>query len=81
MFYFYPHDNSLISTMLVVDAEKRASLEELVSHPWVRHGWEEEDTVPLPSFTSYEDVPETDQQLIINRMVLGGYGCVEDIVE
>lgn len=74
-----PSSPSLLSTMLVVDAQQRSSLETVVDHPWLREGqWE--DTVPLPSITKIEEIPPEDTEYILHRMELGGYGTQEHIL-
>lgn len=66
--------------MLVVDAQRRSSLEAVIRHPWLTEGqWEE--TVPLPSITNIEEIPPEDTEYIMRRMEMGGYGTQEGILK
>jgi serine/threonine protein kinase len=40
--YFSPEVKDLISKMLIVEPEKRYTLDDVIAHPWFRVGWDEE---------------------------------------
>lgn len=66
--------------MLVVDSQRRASLEEVAGHQWLGEGPDEE-MGPLPAFSNVEEIPKLDLEVILRRMELGGYGSVEAIMK
>ncbi len=67
--------------MIVVDASKRVSLDEVARHEWVRQG--NYDDFPLPDQdlpdAGAPDLPESDVELILLRMQEGGYGTAAEI--
>lgn len=65
----------LIATMLVVDPVKRASLEQVAAHTWLKN------EIPIvcapqsiPPFSSIDDIPDDMVDMILVRLELGGYG-------
>ena len=76
---------SLISVMLVVDSQKRASLEEVASHHWLTEGGskdeEEEEDVPVPTISNVDEIPKLDLEVILHRMEQGGYGSKEAVLK
>ena len=69
----------LINTMLVVDPQRRASLEQVAGHPWLQVG-HEEDPDPIPTVADVKELPDDEVELILGRMVQGGYGTEEEII-
>ena len=65
--------------MLVVDPQRRASLEQVAGHPWLQTGVEE-DPAPVPAIADIKELPDDEVELILGRMAQGGYGSAEDIV-
>ena len=65
--------------MLVVDPLQRASLEEMAHHPWLLLGMGE-DPASLPVYSNFEEIPLEDVDIILHRMVVGGYGSREDLL-
>ena len=72
--------SSLISVMLVVDSQKRASLEEVAGHQWLGEGLDE-DVGSLPAFSNVDEIPKLDLEVILHRMEQGGYGSVDSIMK
>ena len=66
--------------MLLVDSSRRASLDEVVAHPWLE-GVEDEDDAPLPTISNVEEIPPSEVELIVCRMEQGGYGTSESILK
>ena len=66
--------------MLVVDSQKRASLDEVANHSWLKEAEEEEETVPLPAISNVEEIAEQELEIILRRMEQGGYGTMEAIL-
>ena len=82
----HTHTHSLISTMLVVDPNRRASLDKVAVHLWFNEGKEDEvdsqlNYPTLPTISSIEEMPVEDVEIILNRMDQGGYGSQEDILQ
>jgi hypothetical protein len=71
---------SLIEVMLLVDSQRRASLEDVANHPWLKE-WEGEEAVPLPAISSIDEIPESELEVILCRMEQGGYGSIEAIMK
>ena len=69
----------LINTMLVVDPQRRASLEQVSAHQWLEVG-NEEDPEPVAAVADVKELPDDEVELILGRMVQGGYGSEEDII-
>lgn len=71
--------------MLLVDSQKRASLEEVASHHWLTEGGkeekEEEEDVPVPAISNVDEIPKPDLEVILHRMEQGGYGSKEAILK
>ena len=65
--------------MLVVDPQRRASLEQVAGHPWLQVG-HEEDPDPIPTVADVKELPDDEVELILGRMVQGGYGTEEEII-
>ena len=74
-----PPPPRLINTMLVVDPQRRASLEQVAGHPWLQVG-HEEDPDPVPAVADVKELPDDEVELILSRMVQGGYGTEEEII-
>lgn len=67
--------------MLLVDSQRRASLEEVASHQWLQEGGEEaEMEATLPVISNVDEIPKQDLEVILRRMEQGGYGSVEAIL-
>uniref|UniRef100_T1HW13 SNF-related serine/threonine-protein kinase n=1 Tax=Rhodnius prolixus TaxID=13249 RepID=T1HW13_RHOPR len=69
----------LIGRMLVRDPERRATLDEIASDPWL---FQENNliTSDLP-LVSYRTLSETDHALIVHKMVQGNICTKEDLLE
>ena len=65
--------------MLVVDPQRRASLEQVAAHQWLQTG-NEEDPEPVAAIADVKELPDDEVELILGRMVQGGYGSEEDII-
>ena len=65
--------------MLKVDSQKRASLQQVSSHEWLKGGVAEE-VVPLPSISNVDEVPPSELNVILGRMDQGGYGSMDSIL-
>lgn len=65
--------------MLVRDPERRATLDEIASDPWL---FQENNliTSDLP-LVSYRTLSETDHALIVHKMVQGNICTKEDLLE
>lgn len=74
---------SLISVMLVVDSQRRASLEAVAAHPWLKEGGEQEveQVVPFPAISNVDEIPKPDLEVILRRMEQGGYGSMDAIMK
>ncbi|XP_076272016.1 SNF related kinase [Rhynchophorus ferrugineus] len=72
----------LISRMLVRNPEKRATLKEISTHPWLLGGNEENntDTLTLP-LVSREQLSEDDHNFIVQKIVNGNIATKEEIQE
>nr|CAI5867411.1 unnamed protein product [Callosobruchus analis] len=69
----------LISRMLLRNPEKRATLQEIASHPWVCSANQDyQDTLPL---VSREQLSEDDHTLIVQKIVNGNIATKEEIQE
>ncbi len=64
--------------MLVRQPEKRATLEEIANDPWLKNTQPENMTVPL---ISRQTISEEDHSVIIEKMISGGVGTKEQILE
>lgn len=69
----------LINTMLVVDPQRRASLEQVAAHQWLEIG-NDEDPEPVAAIADFKELPDDEVELILSRMVQGNYGSEEDII-
>jgi hypothetical protein len=65
--------------MLVVDPLKRASLSDIVIHPWLTEGMEN-DPQTLVSL-NVDEIPTDEVYLIVERMEAGGYGSRDSILQ
>lgn len=74
------HIHSLISKMLVVDPQRRSSLDNVASHPWLLENGDEE-AVPLPTISNIGEIPTDELELHLYRMEQGGYGSYDDIIK
>ena len=67
--------------MLLVDSQRRASLEEVADHQWLQEGGEEEELeATLPVISNVDEIPKQDLEVILRRMEQGGYGTVDAIL-
>ena len=73
------HTLRLISTMLIVDPQRRSSLDQVAGHQWLQVGSEEEPE-PIATIADMKELPDDEVELILGRMVQGGYGSEEDII-
>lgn len=64
--------------MLLVDSQRRASLEEVAAHQWLQEGGQDDVIVPLPDL---DDIPKQDLEVILHRMEQGGYGTMDSILK
>ncbi|KAK9502311.1 hypothetical protein O3M35_011108 [Rhynocoris fuscipes] len=69
----------LIGRMLVRDPERRATLDEIASDPWL-HQESNLISSDLP-LVSYKTLSETDHALIVHKMVQGNICTKEDLLE
>uniref|UniRef100_A0A0K0F7D1 SNF-related serine/threonine-protein kinase n=1 Tax=Strongyloides venezuelensis TaxID=75913 RepID=A0A0K0F7D1_STRVS len=69
---------SLISRMLVRDPRKRATIAEIVQHPWVIKG-DKGLTEALPLIVR-EHLPDSAHNTIVDQMVIGGIGTEDEIL-
>ncbi len=71
--------------MLLVDSQRRASLEAVANHVWLREGGEEEevegDHIPLPTISTVDEILKPELEVILRRMEQGGYGSMEAILK
>lgn len=64
-----------------MDSQRRASLDDVANHQWLKEGeGEEESTVPLPTISNVDEIPKQELEVILRRMEQGGYGTVESIL-
>lgn len=72
----------LIETMLVVDSQRRASLDEVAAHQWLQEGGALEEVAAFPAVVSnVDEIPMADLEVILHRMEQGGYGSMEAILK
>uniref|UniRef100_A0A0N4ZG92 SNF-related serine/threonine-protein kinase n=1 Tax=Parastrongyloides trichosuri TaxID=131310 RepID=A0A0N4ZG92_PARTI len=69
---------SLISRMLVRDPRKRATMTEIIQHPWVTKG-DKGLSEALPLIVR-EHLPDTAHNTIIDQMVIGGIATEDEIL-
>ena len=74
------HPCRLIEVMLLVDSHRRASLDQVAGHMWLK-GEEEEEHVPLPAISDVNEIPQEELEVILSRMNQGGYGSMENILK
>lgn len=69
--------------MIIVDAQRRASLEEVAHHDWLQEGAVDDplQQQELPSIVNTTELPESEVELILLRMEEGGYGSTVDILK
>ena len=68
--------------MLVVDSQRRASLDEVAGHSWLQEGATQEEVSLSPAVISnVDEIPKSDLEVILRRMELGGYGAMEAILK
>ena len=69
--------------MLVVDSQRRASLDEVSDHQWLQEGpGAQEDVSPFPAVISnVDEIPKADLEVILRRMEQGGYGTMDAILK
>lgn len=65
--------------MLVRNPEKRATLVEIASHPWVHTG--KQDNSDLLPLISKENLSEDDHNLIVQKIVNGNIATKEEVQE
>lgn len=66
--------------MLVRNPEKRAVLNEISNHPWLKMGREITE-IPLLPLVSREQLSEEDHNLIVQKIVNGNIATKEEIQE
>ncbi|CAH6777586.1 Snrk [Phodopus roborovskii] len=79
--YDAPAVGSLITRMLQRDPKRRASLEEIESHPWLQGVDPSPATKYNIPLVSYKNLSEEEHNSIIQRMVLGDIADRDAIVE
>ena len=71
--------------MIIVDAQRRASLEEVAHHEWLLQGAADDPIhsvqQQLPSIINTTELPESEVELLLLRMEEGGYGSTVDILK
>lgn len=67
--------------MLVVDSQRRASLDEVAAHPWLQEGGALEEVDESPAVGNVDEIPMADLDIILRRMEQGGYGSMEAILK
>ncbi|KAM7342198.1 SNF related kinase isoform 2-T2 [Cochliomyia hominivorax] len=75
-----PTCRKLIASMLVRDPKKRATLEEIAAHDWVKENPEGDNSDYLP-LISREHLSEEDHAFIIQKMINGNIAPKEDILQ
>lgn len=75
-----PTCRKLIASMLVRDPKKRATLEEIASHEWVKESPDNDNSDYLP-LISREQLSEEDHAFIIQKMINGNIAPKEDILQ
>ena len=76
------HTFSLIATMLVVDPDNRASLEQVAAHFWLKSDIPVLNTpCSLPPFSALEDIPGEIMEVVLARLEMGGYGSHSAILK
>ena len=76
----HTHPHSLISKMLVVEPQRRSSLDNVANHSWLLENGGEE-AVPLPTISSLGEIPTDELELHLYRMEQGGYGTCDEIMK
>lgn len=74
--YLMPNARHLISRLITVDPKKRATLEEVLAHPWVNEGYDS----PPPSYLPERPIITDSNHLskdILNRLLAFGYKTEE----
>ena len=69
---------SLISSMLVREPSQRATLQQIIDHPWLMFG--EVASIPLRPLISREHLSEDDHTYIVQRMVSGEIALRDDVI-
>jgi SNF-related kinase len=72
---------NLISSMLVREPTKRATLQEIAKDGWLMQGAEQPNQPELTPLVSREQVSDDDHALIIQKMVSGNIATKEEILE
>lgn len=68
--------------MLVVDSQRRASLDEVAAHQWLQEGGMLEEVAPFPAAVgNVDEIPTSELEVIMRRMEQGGYGTMEAILK
>lgn len=75
------HFLSLIGRMLIREPERRASLAEIASDPWLMEGAKETQSTEYLPLVSRHQVSEEDHNIIIQKMVNGNIASKEEILE
>lgn len=65
--------------MLVKNPDKRATLMEITSHPWLSDG--KQDIPDMFPLVSKEQLSEEDHNLIVQKIVNGNIATKEEILE
>ncbi|XP_018783625.1 PREDICTED: SNF-related serine/threonine-protein kinase [Bactrocera latifrons] len=74
------HCKQLISSMLVRDPKKRATLEQIAAHPWLSEipDFDATDSLPL---ISRQELSDEDHAFIIQKMINGNIAPKEEILQ
>lgn len=67
--------------MLIREPERRASLAEIASDPWLMEGAKETQSTEYLPLVSRHQVSEEDHNIIIQKMVNGNIASKEEILE
>ena len=68
--------------MLVVDPAKRASLDQVAAHTWLKNEIPVVHTPQsIPPFSSITDIPDEMVDIILTRLEFSGYGSRNSILQ
>lgn len=74
--YIMPNARHLISRLITVDPKKRATLREVLLHPWVNEGYDSPPNNHLPHRAYMSDTAQLDDN-IVNRLMAFNYSLPE----
>ena len=74
-FYFY----SLIASMLQVDVNARASMDQIFHHPWLAQS--QSVTTPMPLLSTLSEITPEDKDFVLHRMEQGNFGSRDSILK